>query len=54
MGAGRNQEKLQESPLESAEGKCESVAAEKGAGTGAGSDEEPQRIASMLYASALK
>ena len=54
MGTGRDQEKLQGSPLESAEVKGKRVAAEKGAGTGAGSDEEPQRIASRLCASASK
>ena len=52
MGTGRDREKLQDSPLESAGVKGERVAAEKGAGTGAGSDEEPQRIALRLYASA--
>ena len=69
MGTGKNQEKLQDTPLESAEVKGESMSAEKGVGMGvgtgvgtgptgvgtvSGTDEEPQRIASRLYVSASK
>jgi hypothetical protein len=50
----RDEEKPQDSPLESTAVKGEMIAVEKGAGTGAGADEEPQQIASKLYASASK